>query len=703
MKIFLYSSVALAAFLALFGLAVVPVGMALATDMAVACVCAVVFLALLPGRTARLFFVTLCAWVVVRYIAWRFHSLPLDGNIFASAGTILLLCAELYGVTMLLLGLFVNAWPLEREPAPLPKNTKDYPTVDIYIPTYSESVSVVAPTLMAAVEIDYPKDKFNVYVLDDGYPRSQNPKTNPETAHELAQRTEELKALCERHGATWLTRERNEHAKSGNMNSAMKHTKGELLLILDADHVPTRDILKNTAGFFVDPKMAFVQTPHFFLNADPVEKNLRLLNRMPGENDMFYRVVQKGLDLWNTSFFCGSAALIRRTAVEDVGGFSVDSITEDASTSVKMHQKGWRSAYLGIPMVAGLQPETFAGFTVQRLRWAMGMMQILIKQNPLVVRGLAIPQRLAYLSVIMFWLFPFARVAFFIAPFLSLFFNLTIYPVGTEFFWAYTVPYLAAVIMSFEKTFGKVRRILISELYETLQAFYTLPALISTLMKPNAPTFKVTPKGEVLDKEFVSEFNKPFYIFYGLTIAGMMWGAARMVFEPESRSALMLSVAWLGFNFVLLSASLGVLVEKVQRRDRPRIDVNERITLIGKFGQRDAVLVDVNETGALIKTLDGERLADFSLLIGNVIMPTEQIKAREAYLGKGEHAVKFVFPTAKHERTAVLLGYGKSARWMKVWTDRESSSNFLLSALGVVRIAIQFGSAHLSKLLSAVR
>ncbi len=703
MKTFFYSFLAAVAFLALFSLAAMPLGMGLATDMAKACVAAILVLAVIPGRTARLFFVTLCAWVVVRYISWRFHSLPLDGGLAATAGAMLLLCAECYGVAMLLLGLFVNAWPLEREPAPLPKDPKDYPTVDVYIPTYSESVSVVAPTLMAALEIDYPKDKLRVYVLDDGYPRSKNPKTHPETAHELAQRTEDLKALCAKHGATWLSREKNEHAKSGNMNSAMKYTKGELLLILDADHVPTRDILKNTVGFFRDKKMAFVQTPHFFLNADPVEKNLGLLNRMPGENDMFYRVVQKGLDLWNTSFFCGSAAVLRRTAIEAVGGFSIDSITEDASTSIKMHQKGWRSAYLGIPMVAGLQPETFAGFTVQRLRWAMGMMQIFIKQNPLVVRGLSMAQRLSYLSVILFWLFPFARVAFFVAPFLSLFFNLTIYPVGTEFFYGYTVPYLVAVIMSFEKTFGKVRRILISELYETLQAFYTLPALISTLLNPNAPTFKVTPKGERLDQEFVSEFNKPFYVFYVLTLIGLLWGIARMVFEPESRAALALSVAWLCFNFILLSGSLGVLVEKVQRRDRPRVDVNEKVTLIGAFGECEATLVDVNESGALIKTHDGRKIRDFSLLLGNVIMPTEQIANREPFLGRGEHAVKFIFPTPKHERTAVMLGYGKSSRWMKIWVDRESSVNFVLSALGVMRIAIQNGASHLSKLLSSVR
>jgi len=704
MGTFLLAATAAVTLAALFGLAFVPVGMSLATDMAIACLAGLVFLGLLPGKTARLFFLTLCAWVVARYLGWRVQTLPLDGSLFESVGALVLISAEMYGMAMLLLGIFVNAWPLERTPTPLPDDKSSWPTVDVYIPTYSEPIEVVAPTLMAAVEINYPKNRFKVYVLDDGWPRSQNPKTDPAQAHELAQRTRDLQALCERHGATWLSREKNEHAKSGNMNSAMLQTHGELILVLDADHVPTKNILENTAGLLAnDQRMAFVQTPHFFLNADPVEKNLGLMNLIPGENDMFYRVVQKGLDLWNTSFFCGSAALLRRSAVEDVGGFSVESITEDASTSVKMHQKKWRSAYIGTPMVAGLQPETFAGFTVQRLRWAMGMMQILIKQNPLLIRGLAIPQRLAYLSVIMFWLFPFARVTFFIAPFLSLFFNMTIYPVGVDFFYAYTVPYLAAVLLSFEKTFGRVRRILISEVYETLQAFYTLPALISTLIRPSAPTFKVTPKGERLDKDFVSEFNKPFYFFYGVTVLGLAWGAVRMVLEPESRSALALSVAWLALNFVLLSAALGVLLEKAQRRARPRVVVNEKVMVIGDFGRRDVVLENMNETAALVRTLDGERLCPFSLVLGNVILPTEEIVERRAALGPGGHVVRFKFPTAVHERAAVVLGYGKSDRWAALWLRRESSPNFILSAVGVVRIALRGGLRLLSKLLSDVR
>lgn len=698
MRSFLYFSIALASVLALLALAVVPVGMSLALDFAVVSILAVVVLGYLPGKTARLFFVTFCAWVVVRYIAWRFDSLPLDGSLIASAGALLLLMAELYGVSMLLLGLFVNAWPLERAPSPLPRDQAQWPTVDVFIPTYSESLEVVAPTVMGAVEIDYPRDKLRVYVLDDGWPRSQSSQ-DPEQRIRLAERTEQLKALCAQHGATWLTREDNQHAKSGNMNSALKHTSGELVLVLDADHVPTRDIVKNMAGAFLrDSKLAFVQSPHFFLNADPLEKNLNLFNRIPAENDMFYRRIQKGLDLWNTSFFCGSAALLRRSALEEVGGFSTDSITEDASTSVKMHQRGWRSAYVSVPMVAGLQPETFAGFVVQRLRWAMGMVQIMVKQNPLLVRGLSAAQRLSYLSVVMFWLFPLARTVFFIAPLLSIFFNLTVYPVGIEYFLAYTVPYLVAVLMSFERTFGRTRAILTSEVYETLQSFYILPAIFSTMFRPNAPTFKVTPKGEKLDREFISELRLPFYVFYAIVTAGLVWGCARLVLEPEIRQTLWLSVGWLVFNFVLLSAALGTLLERPQRRARPRVGMQEEARLHEGDKRHRIIVRNMNETSAMVRLVD-ERIdwpQEAHIKLADTEVRVRRLDHR--YDGRDPKMAVYLFmpDTPEQQRALVTYAYGSSKRWSRIWEGRTLHPFFIFTMFSFSLVALRGAWRHFS-------
>ncbi len=89
-------------------------------------------------------------------------------------------------------------------------------------------------------------------------------------------RRKELSALAERLGCVYLTRSRNLHAKAGNINNGLEHSSGELIVVFDADHAPTSDFLQNTVGWFLkDPKMFLVQTPHFFINPDPVEKNLQ--------------------------------------------------------------------------------------------------------------------------------------------------------------------------------------------------------------------------------------------------------------------------------------------------------------------------------------------------------------------------------------------------------------------------------------------
>lgn len=128
---------------------------------------------------------------------------------------------------------------------------------------------------------------------------------------------------------------------------------------------------------------------------------------------MFYGSIHRGLDRWGGAFFCGSAAVLRRKALDDAGGFSGKSITEDAETALVVHAKGWESMYLNRAMIAGLQPETMSTMITQRGRWATGMMQIFRLQNPLFRRGLSMTQRLCYLNCISFWFFPLIRLAFF--------------------------------------------------------------------------------------------------------------------------------------------------------------------------------------------------------------------------------------------------------------------------------------------------
>jgi cellulose synthase (UDP-forming) len=351
-----------------------------------------------PGRGVTLFLIVLSAAVSLRYIVWRIaDTLEFNTTLQALLGSGLVL-AELYAIIVLALGYIQTPWPLERKPVPLPDDPASWPTVDVYIPTYNEDLSVVRATVLGALAIDWPRDKLRVYVLDDG-------------------RRTEFRDFAMACGAGYIIRPDNKHAKAGNLNHALAQTDGEFITIFDCDHVPTRAFLQMTMGWFVrDPKIGALQTPHHFYSPDPFQRNLAAGTRVPSEGNLFYGLIQDGNDFWNAAFFCGSCAVIRRSALADIGGFATETVTEDAHTALRLHRAGWDSAYLRLPLAAGLATERLMLHIGQRVRWARGMIQILRLDNPLFGRGLKLPQRLCYLNAMMHFLFAIPRVVFLTSP-----------------------------------------------------------------------------------------------------------------------------------------------------------------------------------------------------------------------------------------------------------------------------------------------
>ncbi len=295
------------------------------------------------GHIATLVMMVLSLIVSGRYMFWRLTEATGWAHPFDAFWGVILVAAEVYTALVLMLGYFQTAWPLRRKPVPLPADRAQWPSVDVFIPTYNESLAVVKPTIYAALALDYPADKLNIHVLDDG-------------------RRAEFKTFCEAVGVNWTTRADNRHAKAGNINEALKRTDGEYLAIFDCDHIPTRSFLQITLGWFLrDPKLAMMQTPHHFFSADPFEKNLGTFRKVPNEGELFYGLIQDGNDLWNAAFFCGSCAVLRRAPVLEIGGIAVETVTEDAHTALKLHRRGYSTAYLAIPQAAGLATESLAG------------------------------------------------------------------------------------------------------------------------------------------------------------------------------------------------------------------------------------------------------------------------------------------------------------------------------------------------------
>lgn len=545
----------------------------------------------------RQVFLALGTAIVMRYFFWRtVNTLPPISDLWNFVPGVLLYAAEVYSTIMLAISLFVVADPLERKPA-IKQADEDLPTIDVYIPTYNEDPELLAMTVIGAINLDYPKEKFKVWILDDGGTDQKCNQENAEKAKQARERRIELTALAEELGAHYLTRARNEHAKAGNLNNGLQQSFGELVVVFDADHVPMREFLRETVGYFhEDPRLFLCQTPHFFTNPDPLERNLETFQKMPSENEMFYGIIQKGLDKWNGAFFCGSAAVVRRAALNEVGGFSGITITEDCETALDLHSRHWNSCYIDKPMISGLQPETFSSFIGQRSRWARGMFQIFLLKNPIFKRGLSIAQKICYLSNMTYWFFPLFRLPFLVSPLLFIFFSMQIYVANMQEFIAYTVLYMIGNMMMQNYLYGTVRWALVSEVYEYVQTLYLSRGLLSVILNPYKPTFNVTDKGNSLDKDHLSELSTPFFILFAVFSISMVTCIWRWVTEPDANELLAVVAMWNFFNLVLSGAALGVISE----RRTNRVAVNRPAQLAIGSAIVPATVLDVSYGGCRV-------------------------------------------------------------------------------------------------------
>ncbi|MCA1441462.1 UDP-forming cellulose synthase catalytic subunit [Ensifer sp. IC4062] len=592
-------------FLSLCVVALITLPVNLQTQL-IASVVVVAFMALIKlvnaGGRWRLIALAFGTAIVLRYVYWRTtDTLPPVNQPENFIPGFLLYLAEMYSVMMLALSLFVVAMPLPPRPSRVATAAK-YPKVDVFVPSYNEEASLLANTLAAAKAMDYPADKLTVWLLDDGGTKQKRDSTSLVEAQRAAARHLQLQELCDDLGVRYLTRDRNEHAKAGNLNNGMLHADGELIAVFDADHAPARDFLLETVGYFEDdPRLFLVQTPHFFLNPDPLERNLRTFEKMPSENEMFYGIIQRGLDKWNAAFFCGSAAVLRRTALDDAGGFSGSSITEDCETALALHGRGWNSVYVDRPLIAGLQPATFASFIGQRSRWAQGMMQILMFHFPLLKRGLSLPQRLCYMSSALFWLFPLSRTIFLLAPLCYLFFDLEIFTASGGEFLAYTLAYMLVNLMMQNYLYGSFRWPWISELYEYVQAVHLLPAVFSVLASPRKPTFKVTAKDESILESRLSEISRPFFVIFGVLFIALLITAYRVYAEPYKADITLVVGGWNFFNLVLAGCALGVVSERGERSASRRVKVSRRCEFGLDEAWYPATIEDVSANGARVQ------------------------------------------------------------------------------------------------------
>jgi cellulose synthase/poly-beta-1,6-N-acetylglucosamine synthase-like glycosyltransferase len=346
--------------------------------------------------------VALLALVVsLAYLTWRtLYTVDLGGWWVSVS----LLALEIHAVFSL--GMFTfSLWDItSQQPARRVQATTA--RIAVLVPTYNEPTEVLLPAIAAAVAL---RPEHETWVLDDG--------NRPQIRH-----------LATQLGAHYLARTQHTHGKAGNLNHALDRIDADFVAILDADHIATPSLLTNTLGYFDDPHVALVQTPQEFYNFDSFEHARSGLaaglledRDRYHEQALFYRRIQPGKNRWGAAFWCGTGAVVRVAALREIGGIATETITEDIHTTIRLHRQGWKTVYHNEVLARGLAADTAEQYQLQRFRWGTGAMQVLRVENPLIVPGLRLAQRLAYGSTLLGWFEAWRSLGYLLLPILVLF------------------------------------------------------------------------------------------------------------------------------------------------------------------------------------------------------------------------------------------------------------------------------------------
>ena len=556
------------------------------------------------------------------------------------------------------------------------------PTVDIFIPTYNEPEFILRRTVIGCQAIDY-KPK-TVYLLDD---------TKRESVANLAK---EL-------GCKYLTRSNNDHAKAGNINQAIPHTNGEFITIFDADFIPTKNFLQRTLGFFQDKQLALVQTPQSFYNTDPIARNLGLEDVLTPEEEVFYRQLQPVKDGAGSVVCSGTSFVVRRQALESIGGFVTDSLSEDYFTGIRLSAQGYRLAYIDEKLSAGLAAENIAAHATQRIRWARGTLQaFFIKSNPLTIPGLNPLQRLAHLEGLLHWFTSISSVFFLLMPLAYAFLHIIPIRATTDDFLFFFLPYYITQLTVFSWLNYRSRSAILSGIYGLVLAFPLATTVIQVMLNPFSTGFKVTPKGTRSDHfSFNWKLAFPLVILFGFT-AFSLWSnlcacvLAAMHDSPAMTTkmrGLNLGWIWSSYNLVSIGAALLILL------DVPRPDLNEWFNLRRSvkldFTESDnlqtyyGVTTRISEVGADIsltqagirKIIEGETIPVNISILEDGIDLSGKITTVETDSDFHKVQVRFDVPKLEQERKLVSLLFCRPGQWKRKNTPGELYSLWLLGKI----------------------
>ncbi|MDB4900125.1 MAG: restriction endonuclease, partial [Gemmatimonadetes bacterium] len=392
------------------------------------------------------------------YLVWRWGwTLNLDALWFSVPVAL----AETYGL-LAALYLTIIGWRLTQRLPPEPLSAA---TVDVVVITTDEPVAVLRKTALAAREIAYTHE---THLLDEAH-------------------RDDVREMAEQLGIRYLRSAHPAQNRAATLNYALARTRGEFLLQLDGDHIPLPHLLHRVLGFFENERVALVQSAYDVV-AGTGSGTVRQRS-IWGYEPLALHVLQPGRDRFGAALFMGSCAVVRRAAIDAIGGFPASSVAGELEVSLLMHAKGLRSVYLDESLAFGLTAPTARSFHVRQLRLGQAGMQILRRHHPLRMGGLTAAQRATYLETLTTAIGGFQRLILYLAP--VVFFATGVFPldVRAATFAAFFLPHIALRTLSY-RLLARGQSSLAHADRNAMASFFTRIVSAAAYLRPERPPFR---------------------------------------------------------------------------------------------------------------------------------------------------------------------------------------------------------------------
>ena len=524
----------------------------------------------------------------VFYLIWRITStIPttsIENTFFGS----LLVLTEIFSFAQTVI--FILLFSKEKAVSQKVIFSSDFiPNVDIFIATYNEEAELLEKTVVAAKLVDYPEEKREIYLCDDG-------------------NRSEIKELAEKWSVHYLSRPNNKGAKAGNLNYGLLHSSGEFVVTMDADMMMKPNFLKEIVPLFQDEKMGFVQTPQAFHNPDVFQHNLYVESNVRNDQDFFMRFLQPAKNKFNAVIYVGSNAVFRRSALDSVKGFVTDVITEDMATGLLIQNKGWKSEFLNKVLATGLSPETFQELVKQRVRWAKGNIQVFKKYSPRKLKKLSFIQKLLYMDGVHYWFFGVYHFLYMMFPILSVLFGVQIVESHSALFLPiWLVSYILSNLV-FSSVAGKEFRPMWASVAELAIFPHIAWAVFQELIGRKTKIFVVTKKGQTVEKTtFHWKMMLVQLIFLGLSIISLGIIVVKMIADPvQTLIYWALPLFWLSYNILCLIGALHISIDR-KRYKNQLVPCGSKAVLRNNQNEVPIDIVTIHAGKAVIKTNDNWR------------------------------------------------------------------------------------------------